>query len=240
MRAWANHARDLGVDPGKIAILLIDEPSTDQDDEWIVAWARAIKAAAPELLIFEDPIRANPAEHLREMLEICDILCPGRSNRYWDYAAFWEELRAGGRELWVYSDSDPSTKSARSFLVDGWNCWRANATGTGYWSYGDAGGFGNSWNQLAARGPIFSPVYIDSGSVTDSKVWLAINEGIQDYEYLRLLRDRVDELAAAGRADEALARAREMLTRLPAAVYQGDVSCEQGRLQVLEALLALR
>lgn len=41
-------------------------------------------------------------------------------------------------------------------------------------------------------------MYIDSMSVTDGKHWLAIIEGIQDYECLRMLRDRVAELVAIG------------------------------------------
>ena len=146
MRAWADHAREIGIDPGQIAILLIDEPSSDKQDPQIVAWGRPIKAAAPELLIFEDPHRPNLLEHDREMLEICDIICPSR-RKYIPgkpQVNLLDELRDGGRQLWFYSGSLPATTSAISFRKHGWHCWKAKATGTGYWSYGDAGQQSNS------------------------------------------------------------------------------------------------
>jgi hypothetical protein len=52
-------------------------------------------------------------------------------------------------------------------------------------------------------------------SVCDGKHWLAIIEGIQDYEYLRMLRDRLAELEKAGRRSPALDRARKLLATLP-------------------------
>ena len=131
-------------------------------------------------------------------------------------------------------------QSTTSFRLHAWHCWIAKATGTGYWSYGDAGGTCNSWNQLGTDRTIYSPVYIDSHSVTDGKHWLAINEGIQDYEYLRILRDRVAELTATGLASPALSEAQELLSTLPEAVHAGNISPEQGRLQALDALLRLQ
>jgi len=242
MHAWADHAREIGTDPGQIGILLVDEPTEDEQDQQILAWAQIIKAAAPELLIFEDPHRRDARQHLREMLDICDILCPSRGSYKPGeaIAKLYDELRDGGRELWFYSGSCPSVQTATSFRRHAWHCWIAKATGTGYWSYGDAGGTCNSWNQLGTDRTIYSPVYIDATSVTDGKHWLAIIEGIQDYEYLRMLRDRVEELVAAGHSTEAIDEASNLLTTLPAEVLAGAVTCEGGRLQTLNALSRLR
>jgi len=251
MRAWADHAREIGIDPHRIGILLVDEPYTAEQDRRILAWAKAIKAGAPELLIFEDPIHAAPQNaEVQEMFQICDILCPNLG-RYWaggaPVANFYENLRRAGHQLWFYDCSGgPSVLDALTYYrVQQWKCWKAQATGTAFWAYGDGGGIGNSWNQLGASRTIYSPVYIDSHSVTDGKHWLAIIEGIQDYEYLRMLRDEVNRLKAAGNTGEAVTEAERLLTTLPdkviAATGQGDSNaCDKARLQVLDALLHLR
>jgi len=242
MRAWADHAREIDIDPRQIAILLVDEPSRTGAERRILAWAKPIKAAAPELRIFEDPHRADPQNsEVPEMFEICDILCPGRGIFHVgdEVLQFYEDLRQGGRELWFYSSFCPGSAPTETYARHQWRLWQAGATGTGYWSYGDAGGTGNSWNPLGTRRMIYSPLFIDSDSVTDSKYWLAMIEGRQDYEYLCMLRDRVDELTAAGDSGEALADARELLSTVPGEVVGQRLSCDQGRLRVLDALMAL-
>ncbi len=250
MRAWADHAREIGIDPSQIGILLVDEPNKAEQDRRILAWAEAIKAGAPELLIFEDPIHAAPQDaEVPEMFKICDILCPSIYHyRHGGAAAaeFYDKLRRGGRELWFYDcGGGPPVKDAIAYYrAPEWECWKAQATGIGFWAYGDAGGIANSWNQLGATRIIYSPVYIDSDSVTDGKHWLAIIEGIQDHEYLRMLNDRVAELKAGGNSSEALTQAEELLVTLPdqviAAAEEGDLAaCDGGRAQVLDALVAL-
>ncbi len=261
MRAWADHAREIGIDPHRIALLLVDEPSNAEEDRRIVAWARVIKASAPELLIFEDPCHWAPQEaEVPEMFELCDILCPSTIDHVRGGVAvtsFYENLRRDGRELWFYSCAGgPSIQDAlRYFRAQEWHCWKAGATGTAFWAYGDVGGW-PTWNQLGATRGIYSPVYVDSHSVTDGKHWLAIIEGIQDYEYLRMLQDRIDQLEAAGHASDALARAKELLATIPdqvifdqnyspwhdlvAAEQSTSNVCDDARLQVLDALLLLR
>jgi len=240
MRAWADHVREIGVDPGKIAILLIDEPGGTEQALRVTAWARAINAAAPEFLIYEDPHIAPEKPEALEMLQLCNIICPpvGRYREGGEaMAAALEELRSDGRELWFYSS--PVREAGVYYRDHLWECWKAKATGIGFWAYGDAGGIVNSWNQLGSTTAIFSPVYIDSNSVTDSKGWLAIIEGIQDYEYLRMLRDRVKELEATGEDAPPVRDAKSLLATLPGEVLAGDVSFDHGRLQILDALSRL-
>ena len=251
MRAWAEHAREIGIDPHRIGILLVDEPRTAEQDRRILAWAEAIKAGAPELLIFEDPIHAAPQNaEVQEMFKICDILCPS----IYEYrrggaaaAQFYDKLRRDGRQLWFYDcGGGPPVKDAIGYYrAPEWECWKAQATGIGFWAYGDAGGIANSWNQLGATRIVYSPVYIDSDSVTDGKHWRAIIEGIQDYEYLRMLNDRVAELKAAGNTSEAFAQVEKLLATLPDQVLAGcaagdTAACDRGRGRVLDALLALK
>ena len=113
------------------------------------------------------------------------------------------------------------------------------------WAYADVGGSpGGSWDQFAAVDRVYSKVYIDATSITDGKHRLAIIEGIQDYEYLRMLRDRIAELEAGGVEGPALDRARELLETLPEqaieAANRGDIDAyDSARLRVPDALLEL-
>ena len=250
MRAWADHVRALDIDLSRIMLLLVDEPHGGEADERSLAWAQAIRAAVPEFTLFVDPCHYEPHKTgLREMFEIHDILCPhlGRyesgGQEVWD---FYEELRAGGRELWTYiASGGPATLDAiRSFRAQQWKLWEMKGTGTGFWAYGPGGRDFTSWNTLAADTELYSPAYIGVDSVDDGKHWLAIIEGIQDYEYLRMLRDRIAELEAAGRQDQALEDARKLLQTLPAeaieAAEDGDLDAyDAARLRVLDVLVAL-
>ena len=254
MRFWANHVRGRGIDPRRILILTVDEPRTGhgRGAERSVLWARTIKAAVPEFTLFVDPTDEQPhSTGMREMYEAHDVLCPHISH----YLAaghggqdFYEKLRAGGRQLWLYNTAGgpASLDAIRSHRGQQWKLWPIKGTGTHFWSYADTGGSpGGSWNQFAAASEIYSKVYIDPTSVTDGKHWLAIVEGIQDYEYLRMLRDRVAQLEAAGRKSPALNSARELLKTLPVEAIEaadgGDIEAyDRARLQVLDALAALR
>ncbi len=83
------------------------------------------------------------------------------------------------------------------FRLQPWHFFTAGAGGSGLWSYSDAGGRGgkgNSWNEYELTRVSFSPVYIASDILTNSKHWEATREGVEDYQYLKMLRDRVAEL----------------------------------------------
>ena len=240
MRAWAAHARETGVDPGRIAFLIIDEPGGLDQARRITAWANAINAGAPELRIYEDPHVPPEHDDALAMLALCDILCPpiGKYRRGGArMSEFYEKMRQGDRELWFYSS--PTQVAAAYHRDHVWELWKAQGTGIGFWSYASASGIGNTWNQIGARGPIYSPVFIDSRSVTDGKHWLAIIEGIQDYEYMRILRDRVKQMEADGKTNAALTQAKGLLKTLPNRVLASDISYDEARLAALDALLSL-
>ena len=59
--AWVHHLEEQGLKAEKVVIFLVDEPRERSQDEVIVAWAAAIRAANLGILIFEDPAYDNPA-----------------------------------------------------------------------------------------------------------------------------------------------------------------------------------
>jgi len=188
------------------------------------------------------------------MLEACDAICPnlGIYNRLGKKAKdFYGRLVADGkRELWFYQCTGP-VKLLDPYgyhRLQAWHCWVHGAVGQGFWAYADAGG-GNPWCEYLCRGTTYCPAYVAPDGVTTSKHWEAVREGIEDYEYLHMLKKRVDELSRAGKASSALDKAKKLLVDGPkrVAVYEPiswfderDRSvADQVRLEILDALVAL-
>ena len=161
-----------------------------------------LQAVAPELISFQDPQPSEPGPP-REMLEAMDVLCPSRHN-YITRSEWWPgllaEMEARGADLWLYNAKGParSLDPFSFYLVQEWHAYAIGATGSASWAFGDAGGT-SCWNEYPATddGP-FCPTYLDDTSVTAAKYMEAIREGIEDFEYLTMLRTRIEELEGRG------------------------------------------
>ncbi len=253
--AWAEHCKGLGIKPKRVALLLRDEPHADEQHRHILAWAKAIKAATDFFCIWEDPVdKKLGTPDQNAMLEACDAICPnvGIYKRLGKKAEdFYGKLVADGkRELWFYQCTGPAKllDPYAYHRLQAWHCWVHGAVGQGFWAYADAGG-GNPWCEYFCRGTTYSPAYVAPDGITTSKHWEAVREGIEDYEYLHMLKRRVDELTKAGKTPPALERARRLLIDGPkrVAVYApinwfGDRDrslADKVRLEVLDALVSL-
>ncbi len=255
---WTDHMESLGLSGDQLGVLLVDEPHSQAQYETITAWAKAIKAAAPEMVIWEDPQPQSPDQWVEDMFEVADVICPLRSQYLsrpdW-YREMLAEHQAAGTDLWVYSANGP----ARTFdpyayyLMQAWHALEIGGEGTNFWAFGDNGRV-SCWNEYPAEGNgPYCPVYLDDTSVTAAKYMEAIREGIEDYEYFVMLRERVEELEAEGASAEDLAEAKKLLETGPSRVatveeydeFRWDVEKDrtihdQVRTEVLEALAELR
>jgi len=233
-RFWAGHLRGTGHRAEQLGILLVDEPHSQEQYDTITAWARAINAAEPALTLFEDP-QPREAEGPLEMFSQVDILCPHLPRFLafpadsWYHKIFLDQKRQG-RELWFYSAAGP----ARTFdpfsyyLLQHWRCFKYGATGSAFWAFADPGRTEqrktiSCWNELpaAGNGP-YCPIYLDATSVTAAKYMEAIREGVQDYEYLVMLRDRIRQQEQSGVHSPALARAKTLLASACDRVLAGE------------------
>ena len=255
-RAWAAHNAEIGLKPGQVGVLIVDEPKSEDKDQRILDWATAIKQGTSDITIWEDPVHHAPwAAKVQGMFDACDVLCPNLA-RYiagGDKARrFYAKHQRRGAKLWFYQCSGPGRLHDPYYYhrLQHWHCWVAGAVGSGFWAYGDAAGT-SPWNDYAAKRTSYTPAYIEDTSVTDGKHWEAVREGIQDYECLRMLRDRIEELAAKGASGPKLAAARQLLEEGPKRVAEyspGKLpwvrpkdrsAADQVRVQVLEALAGL-
>jgi len=255
--AWVEHIRSQGTDPVRLVILLVDEPRTGEQSRRIVTWAGPVKASAPEIRVWEDPVFIDPADTPAELLEVCDVICP-------NLPVFMQADEAGrqvytgrreaGRDLWFYSCSGPGKRMDPYAYHRGQFWWaiRYGAVGSCYWAFGDEAGSGNSWNSYLLARAQYSPLFLTETTVTPGKHMEAIREGAEDYEYFMMLRRRIMRLEAEGKTGPLIDEARELLrvgperviSQISPAALRWDSDIDRGimddvRVSVLDLLLQL-
>ena len=254
---WANHAKEKGIDPGQVLLLLVDEPHSAKQDEIILAWAKAIRAADTGLKIWEDPVYKDMGQANPEMVAACHVLCPNRGiflNADQAYRDFFAEQRKQGIALEFYSCSGPARllDPYGYYRLQAWTCWKEGARATYFWAFGDNSGV-SSWNEYRLTRSAYTPFFLDNTSVTPGKQMEACREGIEDYEYLVMLRDAIKAAEANGVSGEALDQAKKLLAELPEHVLEAGTResfhwsekidrtvADDARLQILNALVALQ
>lgn len=199
--SWAKvlstHIQELGLKPEQLGICLVDEPHSDEQDAIIAAWAKAINAAAPELTLFSDTAWPRPDQaKIQDAITSMDILCPalprfvtgGKTAQ-----KYFSDLRASGKTLWFYQASGPmyDMDPQLYYRYQAWHAFAANATGEGFWSFGDTGKAPTSWNGYSNTGVVYAPVYFGETTVNNSIHWDAVREGVEDYETLAMLKDAI-------------------------------------------------
>lgn len=254
VKSLSQHMRDLKLDPGKLTLLLVDEPHTDEQDARSLAWTETVKAAAPELTIFTDPTWERPdLSRFPEAIAKADIVCPLFGVFYYKdtgkaASAYYAARQAAGQTLWLY-DCDGPTRSfdpGAYFRGHAWHAFALGAQGIGFWSFGDSAYATSSWNEYAAKGGSYTPVFLSADGVTDGIHWQAVRDGMQDYEYLAMLRDVAAKTRNATLRNQANALLDEVSRTVKAkglterlwvkAGAATDIQAEKWRLQALRLL----
>ncbi|MFQ6042113.1 MAG: hypothetical protein ACE5PV_14750 [Candidatus Poribacteria bacterium] len=255
---WVEKLGKWNIKPEQLSLLLVDEPSSHEQDRIIIEYAKVIQEAQPDVVIWEDPTWREPWKATGELFEVSDVLCPNMV--MWieggeKFAEFYLKQREAGRKLWFYACSGPGKllDPYSYHRMQPWFCWKYGAEGVGYWAFGDSNG-ASSWNEYLAKKGAYTPVFLDENSVTAGKHMEAIREGIEDYEYLRMLRDRVAELESRGVKGKTIDSAKKLLDSAAERVVSCMTETENiywkkskersvadtVRVEVLEALLQLK
>ncbi len=250
---WSAHAREKGVDPAQLSVLLYDEPHAPEQDAIIIAWAKAIKAAGAGWTIWEDPTYQSVSESQAAMVAECDVLCPNRQifvRADEEYRDFYRSQRAAGKRLEFYACSGPSSllDPYSYYRLQAWTCWKEGAKASYFWAFGDNADI-SPWNEYLAPRNIYTLSFLDDTSVVPAKMMEAAREGVEDYEYFVMLQAAVDK-APEGPARTA---AKQLLEMLPDKVLDAGITpgmmwhdemdrtlADKGRVEVLEALVSLK
>lgn len=218
--AWVKHMKKQGLKASQLLLLIQDEPYSHERDEIIIPWAKAIKAAQPDIIIFEDPIYQKPEDAIPEMYAVSDVLCPNHRiiiKQGQPYMDFFLKQQAAGKELWLYSCSGPSRllDPIGYYRAQEWRCFQIGGFGTFYWALGCGGGIGDSWHAYKQPGTEYSPYFVSHTDTMESKQSEAIREGVQDFEYFTMLAKRVSALKAKGVKNANVDAAVKLLARAP-------------------------
>ncbi len=221
--AWADGLRKRGIESKRVVLLLVDEPCTEDRDERTIAWAKPIHDSKSGFVIFVNPIWTNPKDGAAEMYASADILCPNtifmtdsaESEAYMRHYLNWRDK---GITLWLNSCSGPARLLDPITYHRGqeWRCFQMGAEGSVYWAFGCGGSIGDSWHPFRQTSTEYSPFMVspDKGPM-DAKQSEGLREGVQDYEYLCMLRDRIAVLKKAGGNAKKIAEAERLLVEAP-------------------------
>ncbi len=217
IKFWVAHCRTLGIEPRQLSLLLVDEPGSREEDETIIAWSQAIKAAEPDVVIFDDGTRP-PERILPDILSAVDIICPHRPALFdpeRDVAALARQQVEAGKRLYFYSCMGPARllDPYAYHRLQAWSAFEYGGEGSFFWAFGSSSG--DSWNEYASASTAYTPLFMSADSVTPGKHMEAIRQSVGDFEYLCMLRDRVAQLEANQPNHPLLPQARALLTDAP-------------------------
>lgn len=195
MKALAEHMRSIGHDPSEINLMIRDEPD-EASQKVIIAWAKAIHHSKSGIQVIQDCNIGGfgPNSLMAEALRAADTSIPMLGSYHMGGAnvqSFYKTLLKSGHKMWFYQCEGPGRMldPYRYYRLGSWHAFKYGATGIGLWAFGDKGAFDNSWNQYTWIANEYSPLFFRPTDVTEGISWEACREGIQDYEYLAMLRD---------------------------------------------------
>jgi hypothetical protein len=194
---WSAYIQSKGIDPERVAMLIRDEPTMEQELKIILDTGRAIKKGEPRFKIWNDihypnPLQAPPILN-DVMRQACDIQAFAVTHFLGapeETIAFMKQQARESLQWWTYdSGSHRLTDPYVSWRLRFWLSYDLGLTGAHFWAFGDGTG-GFSWNEYLNVGPTRSPLYLAADSITIGKSMEAMREGAQDYELLKMLEQR--------------------------------------------------
>ncbi len=217
MRWWTERFDERKPSGAKLGLLLVDEPNTHAQDDIIIHHADAAHAAAPEVIIWSDPLWANPGNARSRLFEVSDVLSPNID--HWlkegeSYRQFFFDKCVGERELWLYACLGPAKllDPYAYYRLLPWIALKYGAKGVCVWGFTDTHG-STSWNEYVISQGGYGTTYISRTNVISSKQMEALREGIQDRERFVMLADYLQRLETLQINPPEIAPAQTLLTQ---------------------------
>jgi hypothetical protein len=224
-QAWATEIRRLNKSPEQFDLLLVDEPQTDEQFRLTELWATAIRQSGAGFQIWTDLIGKDPAQIPESMFDVVDTVAV--------YLGFAELKTAGAHQVWARTFSQRG-KTLELYAFDGparrldpytyyrltpWRAFFMNATATSFWSFTDDGGTPSD-NEFAADDINYSPLFVSDELVRPGKHMEAAAEGVQDTQYLEMLK----QVATTHAVESVRRQAQRLLDEVAVFVYRSPKS----------------
>ncbi|MDD2709299.1 MAG: DUF6067 family protein [Verrucomicrobiae bacterium] len=217
------------------------------DEPWkrsvgaIQEMARIIREANPKIKRMAIGTRAL----IPELVGSCDIWCPAYEDCWKDPAnvQFIKERQKSGEEVWVYGapsllyNRDAVKRSFMEVRLTPWRIWREKLDGFVFWAADYWGGnlvkIENTdcfWEDVKAS-EVFSPgngvlIYplLGDKNVFSSIRLESLRDGIEDYEYMAILKMYLDQLKKTGNGKK-FADENEKLLQIPDEIVSSFMQC---------------
>ncbi|MBI3920293.1 MAG: carbohydrate binding domain-containing protein [Armatimonadetes bacterium] len=253
LTGMVSHLKEKGWDNSKFAI----HPYDERLDAKVCRMAKLIKEIDPRINVVANS--TGTPEDIRNIAPYVNIFMPHYSSFMYDVSAEVRNLATkllpkSDQFFWTYTNAVPPFPQESSPYADYrlavWRAWEANMGGFGYWIYC----YKTHWNSYKHEdGENWSVVYLANAKdapaglskkelVVTGKRWEATREGVEDYVYLRLLKDRLEK--ADGKVSpELLNEAKAILLQSPKTVLADPRNtglAEAAKEKVLKVLSRLR
>lgn len=268
-KQWMDHMKEKEVPWDDFGICLWDEPgmggNADAVEKKLLEICPLLKAAAPQVHLANDLIEHRP-QFWKEFAKYVDILIPYHgivnisstdaeaelkdmqaknvpSGSFWrnwteNQILFKEFRKAGNQKLWTYNQKATGNSAHKICPMD---LYRREAWRT-------------VWNMDFDGVAFFASWYASGSGKAPCKGFEAWREGIEDIQWMMMLRDEVQRVKNSSelkaKAGEALKKAEEILARpgrdwMLKAVFAADTieaakACDAIRHDAIHAVMALR
>lgn len=186
-QAFLEYLRIQGLDYSQWFWYPFDETICDD----VIAQAELVKEIDPNVRFWAD-ISTDDPERLKRSLPVIDVWCPEYITLVSHLATrddrAFRMLKEAGEEVWAYfcgrnmRTVDPTLR----YRSCGWFAWKYELAGATFWN--SVVNSGDRWTEFDGRGGEFATVFPTSRGYVNTRRWEAFRDGIEDYQYLHLLR----------------------------------------------------
>jgi hypothetical protein len=246
-RAWEQEIRRLGKSPEQFDLLLVDEPTTEAEARTTELWSKAIRDSGVGFKIWTDPLWPDPFATPPSLIGAADVVSINLGFAERGGSLYWEWMRslaAQGKVVEIYATDGPARRldPYTYYRLAAWRAFFAGASSLSFWSFA-AQNKTPSTNEFVTgdvKDYNYSPLFITSEDVRAGKHMEGAAEGIQDVQYLTILRDITDthnSYAVRAQAQALLQRAESFIESAPrssGAQWQSQVEGSAADQQIVE------
>jgi len=217
LKIWVEHLKEIGIGYEDFALYPYDEPGLFKGPiiDRVYEVAKLTKEADPHVQVYANPTGGANARNLEKLRPYIDIWCPflvliRKDNELLSF------LKETGKPIWCY-EAEGRVKNLHPldyYRMQPWVAWRYGLDGAGFWTYEWRVDLRDRWTQ-------YGLIYNGDGPIP-SKRWEAYRDGVEDYNYLALLREAADEADSLGVAPDLVGNARKLLEGCVADITRGQ------------------
>ena len=217
--AVANEITARGLSKSQFVFHPLDEPHGLAIDAVAADFINIAKAAEPEFLFMTNPAYKSLDAICHDLIDAVDILIPNLNILFTNSALvtyFQNVAAAQGKELGIYQCTDGGwlRSPIGYYRRMAWEAQRMGMSTIGVWTV-SATDKTNTWDDFTAEDNYFM-IFATSSSATSDKVLTAWRDGVEDFEYFKILEDLIARGPGLGIPSNLLTSAQNLVDTLPA------------------------